>query len=48
MNEPEQYQPTNTDERRRRLMLLRFRHLPMPLRLHSRSMVRSINPNMVR
>ena len=45
MNEPEQYQPTNV---RRRLMLLRFRHLPMPLRLHSRSMVRSINPNMVR
>ena len=29
-------------------MLLRFRHLLTPLRLHSRSMVKSANPNMVR
>lgn len=48
MNEPEQYQPTNTDERQETADAARFRHLPMPLRLHSRSMVRSINPNMVR
>ena len=29
-------------------MLLRFRHLLMPLHLHSRSMVKSTNPNMAR
>lgn len=29
-------------------MLLRFRHLLTPLRLHSRNMVKSANPNMER